>query len=414
MKNPDEILGSLLWQKTSERFRQWARKDRFTGIPPSDGRQLLPEGVSSIAELIGVVLRGQAHGTLVKGEQPSTCTLQNSLRELLSLTARSNVGRAPVRELFLTALCAYPLQQLLEEALIHPRSPEGAVEHARLWADARCSGWRELSARIHRDGNVDVLADALLDVLLDEVGDKPLSAFFEVPVGPFGYRTGVPRMFTGGRAALATHEQETRGATARVRVQRYEHASDAGIRAYEWHAGLWAPGEPDTPRAAACGMVYVLARQDKKTLNTPFDLRYAADAVADADFLQVDAFLTQHEDAPERMDAGDLCFVWLWERREDAEKGAGVALLTVALQDLKKRFSGLRTLVVSARPAQFSAKASKYEPPEVQVQRQDALESLERLFDQAAPQRHLNGELRLIQTRETITRQELTHAMRGG
>ena len=66
-----------------------------------------------------------------------------------------------------------------------------------------------------------------------------------------------------------------------------------------------------------------------------WDLMAAAD-LADVDLLQVTAFFEQHHDAEALIDAGDLAFVWLWERSSGARAGVGQACLRAALTDLRR------------------------------------------------------------------------------
>jgi len=117
--------------------------------------------------------------------------------------------------------------------------------------------------------------------------------------------------------------------------------------------------------AAACGMVYVFDRVKGTPTGDKDDLIFAADSMADDDVLQVQSFLDEHEDSSQVIDQSDLAFVWLWERREGTAKGLGATCLVAAVDDLKRRFRRVKTVILDARPAQFADWGSELEPPMV-------------------------------------------------
>jgi len=71
-----------------------------------------------------------------------------------------------------------------------------------------------------------------------------------------------------------------------------------------------------------------------------------------------------------------LAFVWLWERREGTAKGFGAKCLVAAVDDLKRRFRRVKTVILDARPAQFADWGSELEPPMVVIQKRTAVDSL--------------------------------------
>lgn len=413
MTEPERILGEPLWRELCATYREWVRRDRFRGTGPREADDDDPGRL--IAQFIGGLLQAHAHGELYPRVAQATCDLKSTFNELLAcdiVLRRHNVlTMVEARQLALTHFGFMVLPELLLEVFITEGSAAGFARRDALFASARCADWRELEDWVSTEAHCRVIAEGLLQLLLRDVGHRTLESFFGVERGELGYRTSVHRMFTGHGAALPVREYAASAGTVRVRVVRYLDASDADIRAYEWHAALWTPTDKDVPSAAACGMVYVLPREEGLCAASPADLKFASDTMADADFLQVLAFLTQCPDAEDCMDAGDLCFVWLWERRGDAPSGLGAELLNLTAKDLKKRFPKLAVLVANAQPAQFPAGAIELEPPAIQVQRQEATERLEQLLETTAAHRRLNGRLRVISMRERISRAELCAVM---
>ena len=134
---------------------------------------------------------------------------------------------------------------------------------------------------------------------------------------------------------------------------RYPDDEETHVRAYEWCAELREAAASELPDAVAYGMAYCFERTDGMPVAGKWDLMTAADYLADVDLLQVNAFFEQHQDAEALIEAGDLAFVWLWERRSGARAGAGQACLRAALTDLRRRLRQIRTVVVDLKPYQF-------------------------------------------------------------
>ncbi|MBK1902258.1 MULTISPECIES: hypothetical protein [Burkholderia] len=166
----------------------------------------------------------------------------------------------------------------------------------------------------------------------------------------WGYFQWWPDAFTGWGTPLKPHAAKVLSGIATTRVLRYDDC-DSDVKPYEWMTGFEASESQIIPDAVACGMVYVLPREGGYANCSFSDLRWASDAVSDTDVAQMVAFLTDTADASDLVQCGDLCFVWLWERRQGSEKGLGAKVLEAALVDLKKRFRGLKTLIVSLVPA---------------------------------------------------------------
>jgi hypothetical protein len=89
-------------------------------------------------------------------------------------------------------------------------------------------------------------------------------------------------------------------------------------------------------------MVYVLPREGGYADCTASDLRWASDAVADADVAQMMAFLQQTPDVPDLLNRGDLCFIWLWERREGTERGIRGSMSRLSAHRAQKAIQKLK------------------------------------------------------------------------
>ena len=399
MRQPQEIVGPAIWNRMEGAFRKWVKWDSYAS------RMNKPRNVhqaGSVRELIGNMFHFDAQVGLWKGRERARCTLEMTLGELLSreIVMDDRTTRRPVEVVFMKGLCLTNLTSLMGEASSMSCSGEEAERQwAELAAGAGCGSWREVCSRVAEIDNGVDLSRALMAIVREELADKPLWDFFRRGPSEHGYVSWWPGATTGQGEPLKTRETKSESGIVRTRVARYEDTSDAGVRAYEWSAELRSVSDDVFPSAAACGMVYVLPREEGILMCSPSALRWAADAVADTDVAQVMAFLQQHEDAPERMAEGDLCFVWLWERRGGSERGRGAEVLIAAMGDLKRRFRGLKTVIVNLEPAQFAGQALAQDPPEVQTARQEASEKLERHLHAVAPQQLLKGELRLVASR---------------
>ena len=97
--------------------------------------------------------------------------------------------------------------------------------------------------------------------------------------------------------------------------------------------------------------------------------------------MQVNAFLEQHPDAEALIDAGDLAFVWLWERRRGAHPGAGLACLQAALTDLCRRLRRIRTVVIDLKPYQYVVSDGAGTPATMHIEKLEAMDRLQGYID---------------------------------
>lgn len=397
MHTPQSVLGPKLWSRMRRIYCEWVRHDEYgeSIYAPSERRP--QQSLMSARQFIGPVMaHGSRHGYWLRSRRVEA-GMDTPVVDLLSMRLARTGTTGPVAELFIQALCLAQLQQLLSAALDFGFEEES--EKSLLINGAGCVTYDELSGRLRTNQGALPVAQALADLLRQELGALKVRELFLAPVNKHGYRFWVPAHFSGEGVALKDTVVALPECSVRMQVSRYTEDVGSNVRPFEWQAQLRVDPNSDEPDAVAYGMVYILAREGEVLLSTASDLRWAADSVADSDVEQVLAFLGQHSDARELMDAGDLCFVWGWERRSGTGKGLGAEVLGTALKALKKRFRRLHTLVVDVSPAQFRPQASPLEPAEIQVERLEAFERVERLLEELAPQKAFDGQLRQVASR---------------
>lgn len=321
-----------------------------------------------------------------------------SVRHFLAELLRSSSG--PNADIHRPAALEHPdstLLQLLGSPLVTSAGARGLVEavarHAlclqaipRLLIEAAGSG--NLAEDGLPPGVTDpaaraALADTLLAVLKSRLGQRTIRSFFTVDVASNGYRLWDPhcRAQQAEGRPLVRHVIGTEAGDVSIDLMRYPDDAETSVRAYEWCAELREGARSVVPDAVAYGMAYDFERTDGMPDGGTWDLMTAADALADVDLLQVNAFLQQHHDAQALIEAGDLAFVWLWERRSGARAGAGQACLRAALTDLRRRFRHIRTIVIDLKPYQFVVSDAAGMPTSLHVEKLEALDRLQSFVD---------------------------------
>ena len=116
--------------------------------------------------------------------------------------------------------------------------------------------------------------------------------------------------------------------------------------------------------------------------------------------MQVSAFFEQHHDAEALIDAGDLAFVWLWERSSGARAGAGQACLRAALTDLRRRLRHIRTVVIDLKPYQYVVSDSAGMPTTLHIEKLEAVDRLQSLVDGLHLDDMVKGQCRYIVNRD--------------
>jgi hypothetical protein len=199
---------------------------------------------------------------------------------------------------------------------------------------------------------------------------------------------------------LLRHVVGTAAGDVGIDLLRYPDDEATRVRAYEWCAELREDPGGVVPDAVAYGMVYRFERTDGRPEAGTGELLTAADTLSDVDLLQVNAFLQQHDDAQALIDAGDLAFVWLWERRSGARPGAGQACLRAALTDLRRRFRHIRTLVIDLKPYQYVVSDAEGVPAQLHMEKLEALDRLQSFVDGLRLDDIIKGHCRYIVNRD--------------
>lgn len=384
-------------QRVRDAFAERVKYDRLQSRAMNDPRPQpnTPSIRVFISRLVGTHYAVRKQGASSKASFP-LIDLSMTLRDLVPIEYRlSNGERQTLGQLMAQEICLGALPQLLSDvSMYRPLDPKSVDEHrlmkesltAFLGVDER-DVFRALKAPVCQQALVNVLFADLLRL----AGSRKLSSFYTEERDEEGWYANGPALFTGYGQALKTHELQTSQGQVAIRVSRYTEETGAVTRPYEWQAALRAnPEDPASPILAyACGMIYVgpsfMGERDTE------DLLLASDSIADVDILQVRAFLEQDE-AEEIWLESDLCFVWLWERAEQAAKGAGAVCLKTAIADLKKRFRSVYTVVFDCQPMQVKTDVwSEIDPPEIEEARLEATARLHTYITQLQLETVVNG-----------------------
>lgn len=261
------------------------------------------------------------------------------------VNGRTEVIASMLRNDFCTATVA-PLAR--EVAVERDESP--ALEQA--FAEVGADSWETWGEGMARPDCVEKVSAVLSETMTRTLANRTLLSFFIRPPKVAQFSLVEAKSYSGLGRQLATHVTTHDEYSVEIRVARYNEVVCA-VTAYEWMATLTLAGASQND-AAACGMVYVFDRVKGTPTGDKDDLIFAADSLADDDVLQAQSFLDQHEDSSQVIEQSDLAFVWLWERREGTAKGLGAKCLVAAVEDLKRRFRRVKTVILDARPAQFA------------------------------------------------------------
>lgn len=347
-------------------FLQRLEKDNFYDLRIHDRPP-------SVLEFIDYVTAGnvvmRTLGLVERAQFPDLTNLRITFSEFLSRTIKFNDREIRLRTHFCEYFCEPIAVALIREVSQGPHASESDAALREIGV----ATWFEWVEAMMRAERVHQLAIHLTDAAATALEHRTLLSFFIRDPLPGKFSMWGPGASSGQGRKLPTRVVEADGYSVSVSVSRYEEV-ECAVTAYEWQGVLTLTGESE-PTAAACGMVYVFDRADGALLGGLSDLIMASDSMTDEDVMQAKAFVTQHEDAAHVIEQSDLCFVWLWERRGGAEKGTGAKCLAAALEDLRRRFKKIRTVVFNAHPGQFIPRRG-IEPPMVAVERQLAVESL--------------------------------------
>jgi hypothetical protein len=291
---------------------------------------------------------------------------------------------------------------LFEVAGFRDQSDGGVQNYAAPPAEGHGLDRHAVAPEITDPSDRAALADALMATLEARLGRRTVRSFFTVDFAANGYRLWKPglRAPEDAGTALPRHILETSAGSVNVDLRRYPEAEETHVHAYEWCAELREQPSSELPHAIAYGMAYRFDRRGGIPIAGKWELMAAADCLADVDLLQVNAFFEQHEDADALIDAGDLAFVWLWERRNGARPGAGRECLRAALTDLRRRQRGIRTVVIDLKPYQFVVSDSAGTPTAVHIEKLEAVDRLQSFVDGLHLEQWVNGHCRYIVNRD--------------
>lgn len=401
------MIGPKLLLRIREIYDQWLQHDQFGRIVVGyDPRKPVP--YRSVREFIKDTAMMAAHdasipelaNTLRFPEPPAT-TL--TLREFFEQPIRSVSGER-VSTVVVAArkfLCHDHVPGIISEVFTYsPMSEEDRVEQEALLKESGLGSHDALRAQLQEPERVECVARTLFDALLSKIGSRSLRSFFVRQPNDDGYRAWWSGAKTNCGKPLTKRTIATNSGSVVVEVQRY-HTEVESVRAYEWSAELRVDSKSSIPDAVAVGMVYVFIREDGEPVGDTSDLLWAADTVADVDVTQVHAFLEQHDDSFDLVQESDLCFVWLWEKRQQKTMPhrAGRDCLEAALKDLKKRFSRMATVVLDVKPYQFDSWDGSPDLPSIQVEKQEAIDKLIAYIETLRLGDVIRGECRLIVNR---------------
>ena len=362
--------------RTLEEFRKvfkiWMERDWF-----ADRRSSSEKLAFSIRDFINDIALGNTSMQEIGIDRsirfPDITNLRITLEEFLSLSIRESTGDLnSMRSIFINHFCERVVMRIA-----HCIASEHGGNDSELLKDFNCENWNQWLKKFEDEEVVQTLTRILFQDLIAAIGKKSLYSFF-VEEKREDYTSWGPRAISGIGKPLPTKEIVIDSDhNAIISVLRYDEdgANDGPVTGYEWNCQI-VNSKNNNTEAAACGMLYRFDREDGFAIGGRGDLLNVADSVADSDVLQVSAFFKQHSDAHELIETGDLLFVWIWERHPQAQKGLGARCIITAIEDLKRRFKKVRTVIFDTRPAQFMDWSMTKEPPMIAVAKQAALESI--------------------------------------
>lgn len=362
-------------------------------------------GVTSVRQFLEELLR-LSSGPTPDIERPAALEHPDStfMQLLGSPLVTPQAGpRALVESLAHHALCLQAIPRLMFEASgSQDQVGSGVQPPAEPPKESTGFDRRDFTRKFNDPADHAALADTLMAILKSKLGQRTIRTFFTVDVASNGYRLWEAQMRApkDSGTALPRHfiQMSTGGVT--IDLLRYPDEEETHVRAYEWCAELREEASSVLPDAIAYGMAYCFDRKDGMPVGGKWELLTAADYLSDVDLLQVNAFLDQHKDAEALIDAGDLAFVWLWERRSGARPGAGQACLRAALGDLCRRHRRIRTVIIDLKPYQYVVSDGAGMPATVHIEKLEAVDRLQSFVDGLHLDQLVKGHCRYIVNRD--------------
>ena len=398
------MIGPTLLDRLVAVYAGWLDQDEL-GVHFLGSNGLQPDGqVTSVREFLEDLIRA-ASGPDAVFELPAALKHPDgTLGQLLGSSLLTHSGRpVPVEAMARQKLCLQVVPMLLSEGLgFRDEIDNGAQVRARILAESGCKDSDAFTQWIHDPVNHAGLADTLMKVLKSTLSQRTVRSFFMVDVASNGYRRWAPytRAPRDAGTPLARRIAHTSAGDVSIEVLRYAVDEDVPVRAYEWCAELREEATSETPDAIAYGMAYAFEREHGIPAGGQWDLLTAADCLTDVDLLQANAFFEQHPDAQTLIEAGDLAFVWLWERRAGVRPGAGRACLQAGLTDLRRRLRRIRTVVIDLKPYQYVVSDGAGMPATLHVEKLEAVDRLQAFVAGLHLDEMLEGHCRFIVNRE--------------
>lgn len=297
--------------------------------------------------------------------------LEQTLAQLAELSVKTETGDLMRIGSMLRTVFCLPSIPFFAGYIAESSAKNEAAQAA--WQEMGATDWRTWTKAVMSEPVREQLADALYDLLISNVGDKPLMNFFVFPekLGNFnswdgGYSLEPERSKYRGTAHVGPNQ-------IRWWISDDYSGEDGAVSGYEFRAVLLVGEQPS---ALVDGVAYIYDRVDGKPEASRAELLVTAGSVSDGDIQCVNSFLEQHGDADTLVAAGDLCFITTWQRRPGAEPGLGAQCLQIALQEIRSKFRNMSTAIFNIRPRQFLSWGAEVELPAVQVAKQSAIESL--------------------------------------
>lgn len=394
----------------SSLFRDWVTADSF-GYSHSKGHPESGEPFTSVRQLLQLLF-GSPVGTHEGFSLPQVHDLNIPLNAVLKMTVHSaSDAPKPVEYYVYSGICFANMPALLYEVSCHSPSDNGAAEFNAMLGASPFKTWRELSTAILHGPVTATISHSLLNIFREMNGTRTALSFFMTQAMENGYQSwgsNASALWTG--KLLKQHDVQVADGLVEIKVSSYVDSIDGdSVCAYEWNAELRKTAGSTDPDAIAYGMVYKFRRANGWPLGSLTDLAWAADAIADADVSQVAAFIDQHPDAAAAVEEGDICFVWLWERKNGSQKGIGAQCMLAAIKDMKKRFPAIKTIVISVNPSQFVRWNEPCDPPQVQLEKHEAIDKVACAIESLSLDKIIHGEVHLIIEKPMSEREVLAY-----
>ena len=385
-------------------YETWLNQDDFGQRYVEVCGPAQDNGVTSVRQFLEELLQ-LSSGPNAHIERPAALEHpESTFMQLLGSPLVTQVGpRGLVDSVAHHALCLRAIPRLLFEAFGHQDQIGKAVRtRAELPTESVGVDRHVFAQGITDPADRAALADTLMAVLKSKLGQRTIRSFFTVDVAGNGYRLWEAQMRApkDSGTALARHVIQTSAGGVSIDLMRYSDDEETHVRAYEWCAELREDAASELPDAVAYGMAYCFERTEGMPVAGKWDLMTAADYLADVDLLQVSAFFEQHHDAEALIDAGDLAFAWLWERRSGAIAGAGEACLRAALTDLRRRLRNIRTVVIDLKPYQYVVSDGAGMPTTLHIEKLEAVDRLQSFVEGLHLDRMVKGHCRYIVNRD--------------